>query len=100
MRIDVHTHTYFQDFADYLAARNDFPNVVIRDGQLITACSPAFSIASPPGHREVEAKLAAMREGVFRCPLQAPVGHNRLRGQQLAELAQVRQSQNSGYAVV
>ena len=60
MRIDVHTHTYFQDFADYLATRNDFPNVVIRDGQLITACSPAFSIASPPGHREVEAKLAAM----------------------------------------
>lgn len=60
MKIDIHTHTYFQDFADHLAARNEFPNVVIRDGQLITACSPAFSIASPPGHREIEAKLAAM----------------------------------------
>ena len=30
MKIDVHTHTYFQDFADYLATRNEFPNVVIR----------------------------------------------------------------------
>ena len=27
MRIDIHTHTYFQDFADYLATRNQFPNV-------------------------------------------------------------------------
>ena len=60
MKIDIHTHTYFQDFADYLATRNEFPNVVIRDGQIITACSPAFSVVSPPGHREVEAKLEAM----------------------------------------
>ena len=60
MKIDIHTHTYFQDFADYLATRNEFPNVVIRDGQIVTACSPAFSVISPPGHREVEAKLAAM----------------------------------------
>ena len=62
MRIDIHTHTYFQDFADYLTTRNEFPNVVVKDGQLITACSPAFSIASPPGHREVEAKVRAMED--------------------------------------
>lgn len=35
MKIDIHTHTYFQDFADYLAARNEFPKVVIRDGHHI-----------------------------------------------------------------
>ena len=60
MRIDIHTHTYFQDFADYLSGRNEFPNVTVKDGQVITNCTPAFSIASPPGHREIETKLAEM----------------------------------------
>lgn len=60
MKIDLHTHTYFQDFADYLATRNELPYAVIRDGRLVTACSPAYSSSSPPGHREIEAKLTAM----------------------------------------
>ena len=60
MRIDVHTHLYFQEFADYLLGRSALPNVTAKDGVYVTNCSPAFSVTSPPGHRDVDAKLRSM----------------------------------------
>jgi predicted TIM-barrel fold metal-dependent hydrolase len=60
MRIDIHTHLYFTEFAEYLLGRSSLPNAVRQGGTFVTHCSPAFGVTSPPGHMEVEAKLKSM----------------------------------------
>ena len=60
MRIDVHTHIFFKEFAEYLLGRSSLPNAVRDGGTYVTNCSSTFSVQSPPGHMELDAKLASM----------------------------------------
>ena len=60
MRIDIHTHLYFTEFAEYLIGRSSLPNAVRQGGTFVTNCSAAVSLVSPPGHMEIDAKLKSM----------------------------------------
>ena len=66
--------------------------------------TPAIQALSGPGAdimpQEPPAPCPALRTAASPALLQTPVGHDRLRGQQVAELAQVRQAKDSGDTVV